>query len=367
MNGSFFDRIGLADMEKVHSAVIGWLFSDDCIALTNQQKSELLCSLFRVSPSQTFNSFVVEVEHHDIDVLIITDNTTCWVIENKIKSSQHSNQLDKYYKIVNGEPVKIGRKIQNIQDYKQFKSHYCFLTLVNEKPQCTNNVWVNTTYKSFSIALKNVLANVNRNNDSVILNEYLCCITNLATALDGFINNHQQYQNVFVNGANKKKNTGKFVAGKGLETIFQKCFLSHIISKTQNYSDFDISETHGVALAEKKVVLPIKNNYKLGIQFQDGSFKAQILNESIKADVFWDFWNGTITKTNDGVMINNKLFFGWNYNPSKSQKAAYFSISKRILNWYSKPVNEIVSDWNTMYNECITVLKEIEKVIKQLP
>ena len=161
MNGSFFDKIGVADREKVHSAVIGWIFSDDCKALTNQQKSELLCSLFHVSPSQTFNSFVVEVEHHDIDVLIITDNTTCWVIENKIKSSQHSNQLDKYYKIVNGEPVKIGRKIQNIQDYKQFKSHYCFLTLVNEKPQCTNNVWVNTTYKSFSIALKNVLANVN--------------------------------------------------------------------------------------------------------------------------------------------------------------------------------------------------------------
>ena len=74
MNGSFFDKIGIADMEKVHSAVIGWIFSDECKALTNQQKSELLCSLFHVMPSQTFNSFVVEVEHHDIDVLIITDN-----------------------------------------------------------------------------------------------------------------------------------------------------------------------------------------------------------------------------------------------------------------------------------------------------
>ena len=366
MNGSFFDKIGVADMEKVHSAVISWMFSDDCCALNKQQKSELLCSLFNVRSVQAFNSFEVKVEHHDIDILIITDNDTCWVIENKVKSSQHSNQLDKYYDIINGIPVKTGRKTHIIEDYKALNKHFCYLTLVNEQPQYINNVWVNTTYKDFSKALKDALFNVNPNDDYIILKEYLCCITNLAKALDDFINNHQQYPEVFVNGANKKKNTGKFVAGKGLETIFQKCFLSHIIDKTQNYRDFDISETHGIALAEKKDVLSI-GNYKLGIQFQDGSFKAQILNESIKSNVFWNFWNGTITKTNNGVMINNKSFSGWNCNPSKSQKGAYFSISKRIPNWYSKSVNDIVSDWNKMYNECITVLNEIVKVIKTYP
>ena len=272
------------------------------------------------------------------------------MIENKIKSSQHSNQLDKYYKIINGEPVKIGRKIQHIQDYKHLKSHYCFLTLVNEKPQCTNNVWANTTYKSFSFALKKALTNDNRNNDSVILNEYLCCITNLATALDGFINNHQQYPEVFLDGANKKKRTGKYIADNGLETIFQKCFLSHIRDKAQNFDDFDISETHGVALAEKKDIRSFKG-YKLGIQFQNGSFKAQILNERINANVFWAFWNNIIKKTNNGVEINKRSFSEWNYNPSKSQKGAYFSISKKIPNWYSKSVNDIVSDWDTMYND----------------
>lgn len=181
MNGSFFDKIGVADMEKVHSAVIGWMFSDDCCALNKQQKSELLCSLFHVMPSQTFNSFVVEVEHHDIDVLIITDNNTCWVIENKIKSSQHSNQLDKYYDIINGIPVKIGRKTHIIEDYKALNKHFCYLTLVNEQPQCINNVWVNTTYKSFSTALNSVLSNDNRNSDYIILKEYLCYISNLAS------------------------------------------------------------------------------------------------------------------------------------------------------------------------------------------
>ena len=362
MNGSFFDRIGIADMEKVHSAVIGWIFSDECKALTNQQKSELLCSLFHVMPSQTFNSFVVEVEHHDIDVLIITDNNTCWVIENKIKSSQHSNQLDRYYNIIKGEPVKIGRKIQSIQDYMQLKSHYCFLTLVGENPKCTNNVWENTTYKSFSTALKSVLSNDNRNSDYIILNEYLCCITNLAKALDDFINNHQQYPYVFVDRPNKKKRTGNYIADNGLETIFQKCFLTHIKNQTENYKVFDISETHGVALAEKKDVRSVKG-YKLGIQFQNGSFKAQILNENSKADAFWNVWGEKIKKTENGVEINKKLFSDWSYNPSKSQKGSYFSISKRIPNWYSKSANEIVSDWDAMYNECIKVLSELGKVI----
>ena len=362
MNGSFFDKIGVADMEKVHSAIIGWIFSDECKALTNLQKSDLLCSLFGIKPSKVFNSFEAKVEHHDIDVLIITDNNTCWVIENKIKSSQHSNQLDKYYDIINGNPVTIGRKIHIIEDYKALNKHFCYLTLVNEQPQCTNKVWKNVTYKSFSITLKNALENANRNSDSIILNEYLCCITNLATALDNFINYHQQYPYVFVDGATKKKGNGNYIADNGLETIFQKCFLSHIKNQTKNYKVFDILETHGVALAEKKNVRSI-NGYKLGIQFQNGSFKAQILNENLKTDVFWNAWGGKIKNTEKGVLINNKLFSDWNYNPSKNKKDSYFSISKRIDNWYSKFVNEIVSDWDTMFNECITVLDELEKVI----
>ena len=362
MNGSFFDKIGVADMEKVHSAVIGWMFSDDCCALNKQQKSELLRSLFNVRSVQAFNSFEVKVEHHDIDILIITDNDTCWVIENKVKSSQHSNQLDKYYDIINGIPVKIGRKTHIIEDYKALNKHFCYLTLVNEQPQCINNVWVNTTYKDFSKALKDALFNVNPNDDYIILKEYLCCITNLAKALDDFINNHQQYPYVFVDRPNKKKRTGNYIADNGLETIFQKCFLSHIISKTQNYSDFDITETHGIALAEKKDLHSIKG-YKLGIQFQNGSFKAQILNENIKADAFWNFWNKIVTAKNKELKINSKPFSGWTFNTSKSQKGSYFSISKMIPDWSSKSVNDIVSDWDFMYNECIKVLSELGKVI----
>ena len=101
----------------------------------------------------------------------------------------------------------------------------------------------------------------------------------------------------------------------------------------------------------------------MGIQFQNGSFKAQILNESIGATDFWNHWNGRITKTNNGVKINNMHFSGWTFNTSKSQKGSYFSISKKIPNWYSKSVADIVSDWDTMYNACMDVLNEISNII----
>ena len=43
---NFFNAIGLADMEKVHSAMIAWMFSSDCTALSQEDKSRALNSLF---------------------------------------------------------------------------------------------------------------------------------------------------------------------------------------------------------------------------------------------------------------------------------------------------------------------------------
>ena len=226
-------------MEKVHSAVIGWLFSDDCQALDNIQKSELLCSLFCVAPIKVFQTIRVEVEQHNIDVIILTDentpNAACWVIENKIKSSQHSNQLDKYVGIVNGEEVTIGRSKNTVKDYESFKKHFCLLTLVDEKARCKKALWNNATYKEFSQLL--CAMTLKKNPDGVILGEYRQCITNLSKALDDFLSNHQAYDNVFTDGSKKKGSNSKtrtsgkysdFIAKNGLETIFQKCFLSHI-------------------------------------------------------------------------------------------------------------------------------------------
>ena len=51
---NFFDAIGVADMEKVHSAVIGWMLSDNCTAFGEVEngrkiRSALLQKIFGIS------------------------------------------------------------------------------------------------------------------------------------------------------------------------------------------------------------------------------------------------------------------------------------------------------------------------------
>ena len=100
---NFFNAIGVADMEKVHSAVIGWILSNKCNAFGIKEKSDILCSLFNIFPAVTFTHIVVKVEVYDIDILIKTESNgteESWIIENKIKTNQHSDQLDKYVDII---------------------------------------------------------------------------------------------------------------------------------------------------------------------------------------------------------------------------------------------------------------------------
>ena len=362
---SFFDRIGLADMEKVHSAVIGWLFSDYCQALDNIQKSELLCSLFSVTPIKVFQTIKVELEQHNMDIIILTDedtpNAACWIIENKIKSSQHSDQLDKYVSIVNGEEETIGRSKLSVKDYESFKKHFCLLTLVDEKARCKNAIWNNVTYKKFSQLL--CAMNLDTNPDGVILGEYRQCITNLSNVLDDFLGNHQAYDNVFTDGSKKKgckskiRTSGKysdFIAKNGLETIFQKCFLAHINQLSQKWKyDWSISETHGIALLEYRIKKEDKMSY--GVQIQNGSFKVQVLgisnnNEQLK-DEFWKNWN----------LNNLSLPDGWKLNYSKGKKVPYFSISKKINLWYCKTINEIVKEWDSMHDDCMKIVCQLSE------
>lgn len=379
---NFFNAIGVADMEKVHSAVIGWLFSTECEALDKKQKSELLCKLFGETEKE-FNTIKAKVEIYNIDILIITDenepNPSCWVIENKIKSSQHSNQLDKYVDIVNGEPVKIGRSSIQVNDYKSISDkHFCFLTLVNEKPQCSKVTWKNATYKDLASLLNNL--QFQTHTDATILKEYRECIKDMTDILVDFLDNHQNYPHVFTDGSKKKtekdytviKNeNGKYIADNGLETIFQKCFLLKVIEQTTNFKSHSnkikIKETHGTALWE--YLCETINGTNLGVQFQNGTFKVQVLrviDENLPqkdkkqlVKLFWDKWNN-IFKTNPSLIPD------WQGpNKSKEEKGPYFSFSISMKMgkkwWYSYPITKIAEYWDTMYDKCQSALKELKK------
>ena len=201
------------------------------------------------------------------------------------------------------------------------------------------------------------------NVDAIILNEYRKCITNLANALDDFLQNHRNYPNVFIDGAKKKGQKPKpegegsyvsYISENGLETIFQKCFLSYLNSQTKFFqNEFNIKESHGTAFIEGYVKRNIKNTgTDLGIQIQNGTFKVQIYQPEANIKIFWDKWDNVFQK----IDLKN-----WKLNESKSHSIPYFSYSQSIKDWHRKPIDEILKIWEEKLEECRNASEELMK------
>lgn len=384
---NFFNSIGIADMEKVHSAVIGWMFSDKCEAFGNsgkRVKSKLLCDLFGV-PKVEFNTITVYIEAFNIDILIetidSTGNTGCWVIENKIKSNQHSNQLDKYVDIIEGKGEK-----QKTSKYNSSEKHYCFLTLIKEAPKGKHSdKWCNAQYQRFSELIANAL-NVKTNSnfshfDRLSLNEYYKCIKEISDSLDDFISAPSKYEFVFTEGNKKKsdkdntylskiekkyKSTGRFIAENGLETIFQKCYLGKLAKDLK--FPFQIAETRGNAMLNVDVTDKVTwgkvgktyPNVKLhaGIEFQKGTFKIQIHDMYNKAgnsaakEKFNSQWEKAFNNADPSKTTN----------PSKKNGRYYVSMSiSSKKDWWK---GSSCMDLNKIIEKCIN---DLQKVVDSHP
>ena len=96
---SFFEFLSLSHQERIHSQIISWIFSLNFNGANEKQKLKLLHSIFKLKAKKIKFSIT---EYENIDILIKTDSSII-IIENKFKSSQHSNQLEKYLKICKKE------------------------------------------------------------------------------------------------------------------------------------------------------------------------------------------------------------------------------------------------------------------------
>lgn len=360
---NFFNAIGVADMEKVHSAVIGWMLSDKCQAFDIKAKSTLLCNLFQENV-RIFNTIDVHVEVYNIDILIETNdnqgNKECWVIENKIKSNQHSNQLDKYVDVINGTALSTGKNPQPITTkYVNYPAHYCFLTLIQESPRGVHfRKWKNLQYKDFLNLLGNVLNSKNNHVDAHILTEYAQCLSEMTSALNDFLKKPEDYPFVFTDGSKKKTQKNMVAIGKskggyasyiaecGLETIFQKCLLSQLFNNlpiVKNIKDWGdnlvIEEWHGTAMFGTGLNnwQKIQNSLKMQIEFQGGSFKVVLISNDIKNykgnnrgdyNKIFNSFNGQWVC----CFVNNK----GKWTPNTKSNKPRISLTKTIpKNWYS--------------------------------
>ena len=380
--------------------MIAWILDDEnenTLSSTNpsqfttfskKERSCLLCELFGVDKKE-FQSIKTHVEWYDIDILIETKdsvgNEEVWVIENKVKSNQHSNQLDKYVNIIKGNENTKGKNPQPLctkyKDVSDDKQHYCFLTLIEEKPQGTHiNLWHNCLYSNFYSWLSKPTL-------SGIVKEYADCLSELTGALKDFLNKYQDYKNVFSDGSKKKedkdlvqiKNNNKgqynkgqyapYIAEYGLETIFQKCFLAEMWKKYigEKYifhdEDWSISETNGTALLDIRlgeIILKSGDTHHVQIEFQNGTFKIQFYQINESKEKFLEKWKKIF---NGGKSYKDKNNKTWKVNyPKSNSNRSYISISKKIgNNWWGKSDVEILNQWRDNLGKCDDALKQIIK------
>ena len=337
----FFEFIAAANAEKVHSQTIGWIFSENCVVFNSNEKSKILNELIFQSSEEIedFKPTNVQVEIDDIDILIETEDGVI-VIENKIKSSQHSNQLFKYEYITaqnlenalecykkwksikfpdnnfkseyleadtkrrielrahweNLEKIKIKDLIIREElelKFREKKPTYIYLTLVKEKPESKN--WVPVTYSR----LHNVLSSYFKVKDQKnlehysIVKSYLSTIGNLSSVAQSFIDSPGEFEFVFKEGKTRKNQIVEkdFISGKSyikelqLETLLQKWYYTNLIEKINetknellNNIEHNVGETRGTALLDFRFnEIKIEGvSYSPILQFQGNAIKLAL-------------------------------------------------------------------------------------------
>lgn len=281
---SFFDLLALADVERVHSAVIGWLLSSDCDALTERERSQVLNELFGLPQDRAiYKTSEMRLEWENIDILWLTEThdgqKECWILENKIKSSQHRNQLDKYVSIIKDKD----------SEYKGYTQHYCFLTVVGEPAKSSKVLYQNRTYAELVSILNPYFTESKVESDWTIAREYFETIRRMTEVTKTFLEKPANFSHVFTDGnksMREKLNSPKwadlsefekYISEKGMETLMQKYYLYKVMEevlgkpKDALIKRWHVGETHG--------------NADMAIHFE--AYPERVFTDSTKKKWYW--------------------------------------------------------------------------------
>ena len=315
INQTFFDAILMADSERVHSQMLAWILNLPEQQFPFNEKATLLQKLFLFEKPLVINSIQVFTEINHIDIQIELDQHIL-IIENKLKSSEHSNQTIKYIETVSREYNNSGKTLK-----------FAFITLIGEEPK--NNNWNVISFENLFKALDNINWN-DKNRESLFIKEYIQTLNNLVVSFKTFVENHQDFDSVFNDGYKSKHNKvqhqdtiKEYIRVNQLETIFKKALLKEV-SLLANLKQYYIAETRGTALIQIFVDCIIFENkeYHLGLQFQGTCLKINLIlqtkTKSKIPDVLKDYFGNTFSKKNEYNRFNRN-----NSNP-------YISVSKNL-------------------------------------
>lgn len=271
---TFFEFISLANAELIHSQMVAWVLSKDFQGFKDPVycRKQILKNFFVLENPED----IVEIstESDSIDILIKLDKVVL-CIENKLKSSQHSDQLNKYKNFIDSH-------------YGDVERRFYYLTLIEEDSE--NQDWINKSYKDLLSVLNNLEneGQIFKERDGFILEEYILTLRKLTGAVDSFLKEPKSIPNVF-SEANLKKSQKKaikdvkgdlqlFIRENQLETLFQKLYFREVLKCLQPQRYSYINETRGDAILGI-IIIPERRlgngkYFNFGLDFQRGSVKT---------------------------------------------------------------------------------------------
>lgn len=302
---TIFEDLAIADKEKIHTQVLNYVLNNKNI--TTQSKISFLgalvgsnYSLSKINIKQITITAITECSNIDLQIDIKQDSELIvkFVFENKLKSSLHSNQLNKYKEIIDNDS-----SLGNVCKY------FIFLTLAGKYAQ---DDWKPLSFESYASAFgKFELANTVKNNISVYLEDYKKTLNNLIKSYNWFMDNPKLYpitsKAKLMHDINDVKTYDDYIRKFQLSTIFTKNYYLAKLSEIDDkpWTSIEIEETRGNALFNlilHEYNSGAENHGRLFLQGQNGTIKLafglkdfkgkkKFISDSLIHAIFEEFFN----------------------------------------------------------------------------
>lgn len=317
MQTTFLDSLMIADREKIHNQMLSWILNLDEPKLFDN--IGFLKKLFYLKESDLLiGPIEASTEINRVDLKVKASNVLFY-FENKLKSSEHNFQTERYK-----------QTIEKNKSIGKVKIYYGFITLIKEVAKDKN--WISISFEELKDALSVSLVQ-NTQKEFYFISEYIQTLDNLVSSHNYFIENHKNCQNVFTDGSKRKSEKKaltneyhQYISKNQLETIFQKSFLKIICQETGiEYSE--IGETRGVAYIQFDLMRFNINTdtYCVGFQFQGATFKINLSHSDYSNSILEQMPNELILLFKEHF-LNQFNYFRFN----KAKSKAYISVSKRF-------------------------------------
>jgi hypothetical protein len=332
---SFFNSGGIISNELINSKIIAWIFSKDNSSISTRIKSKILNKLFEMDGKEEFEEIDSITEYMNMDIIIKTEKIN-FVIENKIKSTEHSSQTKKYY--------------TKMEDKFKGKNKYLFLTLIGTKAE--EKEFKNKTYKDLYDILN---SNIKSENSNIILKEYLNSLKKLISLYDFFENKiNENWKNIDSfktidffkkeEQSSEKKEEKEIIKNK-LKMIFSK---KYFLQKLKN-----IKREDGWVLDSKGTV---EAGFKI---FENKGMYLELIFTHKKLRIAFcksDYWNSKKGEKEEELEffknhienLNEK--FRYNYGKSKARYSANRNIVLTNEN-YEKEIEVMIESLGVFEKE----------------